>query len=277
MSKKILTILSEWGFWGEELVGPVETLDAAGYTIDFATPKGTRAQPLGASMDPKMIDPPLGRSVTSEEMARKVREWKDSPRLDNPINLSELMPSRPYPSSPNYLREMEAYFRKLDDVREKLDETYAALLMVGGSGAILDLGNNYQVHDLVRAFLDMEKPIAAECYAVTCLAFTRDRASLQSVIRGKHVTGHPIDYDYTDGTGFAGTDINIGPAPYPLEFVLRDAVGPDGQFHANIGRETSVIVDYPFITGRSTPDSYLTGQKLVEVLEKGTRRYGFVG
>jgi putative intracellular protease/amidase len=276
MSKKILTILSEWGFWGEELVGPVETLDAAGYTIDFATPKGKRPQPLGASMDPSFVDPPLGKSVTSEEMARKVREWKSSPRLDNPINLSELMPSRPYPSSPDYLREMEAYFAKLDDVREKLDETYAALLMVGGSGAILDLGNNYRVHDLIRAFLDMEKPIAAECYAVTCLAFTRDRASLHSVIRGKHVTGHPIDYDYTDGTGFAGTDINIGPAPYPLEFVLRDAVGPDGRFHANVGRGTSVIVDYPFVTGRSTPDSYLTGQKLVEVLEKGTRRYGFV-
>ena len=29
------------------------------------------------------------------------------------------------------------------------------------------------------------------------------------------------------------------------------------------------IVDYPFITGRSTPDSYLTGQKMVEVLEHG--------
>jgi hypothetical protein len=36
-----------------------------------------------------------------------------------------------------------------------------------------------------------------------------------------------------------------------------------------------VIVDYPFITGRSTPDSYLTGQKVVEVLEDGLRRWGF--
>ena len=29
--KKVLTVLSEWGFWGEELVGPLEVLDAAGY------------------------------------------------------------------------------------------------------------------------------------------------------------------------------------------------------------------------------------------------------
>jgi hypothetical protein len=36
-----------------------------------------------------------------------------------------------------------------------------------------------------------------------------------------------------------------------------------------------VIVDYPFVTGRSTPDSYLTGQKMIEVLENGLRQWGF--
>jgi hypothetical protein len=29
------------------------------------------------------------------------------------------------------------------------------------------------------------------------------------------------------------------------------------------------------VTGRSTPDSYLTGQKMVEVLENGLRHWGF--
>jgi hypothetical protein len=36
-----------------------------------------------------------------------------------------------------------------------------------------------------------------------------------------------------------------------------------------------VIVDYPFVTGRSTPDSCLTGEKMVEVLEKGLTRWGW--
>ena len=36
-----------------------------------------------------------------------------------------------------------------------------------------------------------------------------------------------------------------------------------------------MIVDYPFVTGRSTADSYLTGQKVVEVLDHGLRRWGF--
>ena len=72
-----------------------------------------------------------------------------------------------------------------------------------------------------------------------------------------------------------GTDFNMGPPPYPLEYILRDATGPEGGYHGNFGKETSVIVDYPFITGRSTPDSYLTGQQVVEVLENGLTRYGW--
>jgi hypothetical protein len=74
-----------------------------------------------------------------------------------------------------------------------------------------------------------------------------------------------------------GTDLNMGPPPYPLEYILRDAVGPTGQFHGNVGHETSVIVDYPFITARSTADSVLCGKMLIEVLEKGRRVYGWQG
>ena len=72
-----------------------------------------------------------------------------------------------------------------------------------------------------------------------------------------------------------GDFVNLGPPFYTLEYMLRDAVGPDGQFHGNVGKETSVIVDYPFITGRSTPDSYMTGEKLVEALDKGLTRFGW--
>ena len=78
-----------------------------------------------------------------------------------------------------------------------------------------------------------------------------------------------------NGFGESGKYINFGPPFYPLEYILRDATGPDGGYHGNVGHETSVIVDYPFITGRSTPDSYLTGQKLVEVLEADLRRFGW--
>jgi putative intracellular protease/amidase len=274
MTKKILIVLTEWGYWGEELLGPLETFDAAGYEVTFATPIGKRPHALPASMDPNSIDPPLGRSVTSPEVARKVRELDESNRLNNPINLSEWLPERPYWSAPSFLRDMEAYYRALEGVQKDLEQ-YDTMLIVGGSGALVDLANNQRVHDLVLSFYHMGKPVAAECYGVTCLAFARDLEDRQSIIKGKHVTGHCKEYDYKDGTGFLGTDFKMGPPPYPLEYVLRDATGPKGRYIGNFGKETSVIVDYPFITGRSTPDSYLTGEKVVEVLEQGLKRYGW--
>ncbi|MFC1511604.1 type 1 glutamine amidotransferase domain-containing protein [Candidatus Latescibacterota bacterium] len=271
---KVCIVLSEFGYWGEELVGPLEILDYAGYTIDFSTPNGKRPHALPPSMDPDYIDPPLGRAVVSEEMAEKVKKLDASSRLDNPLSLADMLPERPYMSSTDYLRKLEDYYHELEAVEEKL-ANYDALLLVGGSGPLLDMVNNQRLHDLILAFVKMDKPVAAECYGVTCLAFARDPRIRKCIILGKHVTGHPIEYDYKDGTGFLGVDVNIGPPPYPLEYILRDAVGPDGQYHGNVGNKTSVIVDYPFITSRSTASSTLCGQKMVECLEKGLRRYGW--
>jgi putative intracellular protease/amidase len=275
MSKSILVVLSEWGFWGEELVGPLEAFAEQGYDVDFVTPTGKRPVALSPSMDPDYIDPPLGRSVTSAEMAAKVKEIDSSPRLDDPMNLSELLPERPYHSEPDFLRKQEAYYKERDEKTKELVDRYDAILIVGGSGPIVDLVNNQRVHDLILAFYDAGKLIGAECYGVACLAFARNWEERKSILAGKHVTGHCIEYDYKAGTGFMGTDFNMGPPPYPLEWILRDATAPGGAYHGNYGHETSVIVDYPFVTGRSTPDSYLTGQKMIEVLEDGLRQWGF--
>ena len=281
MSRKILIVLSEWGYWGEELIGPLDVFDAAGYQSVFATPTGRRPVAIGVSKDPSFVDPPLGRPVTTPEMAAKVQAIDDptNPRLNDPVDLSTWLPMQPYWSAPEVLRQWEAYYRDVARAQEQIQQ-YDALLIVGGSGPLVDLANNHRVHDLIFGFLRQDKPVAAECYAVTCLAFARDLNDRKSIIWGKRVTGHCKEYDYLDGTAFMQSynqflDFNMGPPPYPLEYILRDATGPDGVYIGNVGRETSVIVDYPFITGRSTPDSTLTGQMVVEVLERGLRRYGW--
>jgi ThiJ/PfpI family-like len=173
------------------------------------------------------IDPPLGRTVTSAENAAKTRELSQSVRLDNPLSLTAWLPELPYRSSPGYLRDMENYNRRLDEIRAEVEREYAAILLVGGSGPIVDMVNNYRVHELILTFYRLDRLVAAECYGVACLAFARSQEDRKSIICWRHVTGHPIEYDYRDGTGFVGTDINIGPPPYPLEYILRDAVGPD--------------------------------------------------
>ncbi|HEU5268497.1 MAG TPA: type 1 glutamine amidotransferase domain-containing protein [Jatrophihabitans sp.] len=273
-ARNILVVLSEYGYWGEELIGPLEEFDKRGYHVRFATPTGRRPHALPPSMDPGYIDPPLGRSVTSNRVAELTREIDKSDRLDAPLDLSGWLPERPYTSDEDYLRKLEAYHRALDGVAEDL-RGYDALLIVGGSGPIVDLANNDRVHQLILAFVRAGKPVGAECYGVAALAFARDWENRRSIIAGKRVTGHCKEYDYKDGTGFLNTDFVMGPPPYPLEYILRDATGSDGEYIGNFGKELSVIVDYPFITGRSTPDSYLTGQKIAEVLDEGLRRFGW--
>lgn len=308
MSKQILIVLSEWGFWGEELIGPLEIFDAQGYTSVFCTPKGRRPHALPPSMDPQYVDPPLGKSVTSSDMADKVREIDNlsNQRLDSPRNMSALLPERPYWSDKETLeypdedgnpiqlssplRKWEAYYKEREKAQSKITQEFDALLLVGGSGPMIDMVNNYRLHDLILGFRAGNKPVAAECYGVACLAQAREFDDSKSIIWGKHVTGHAKEYDYKDLTGVLDPEtgevltreignpnrwVNFGSPFYTLEYMLRDAVGPDGQFHGNVGRATSVIVDYPFITGRSTPDSYMTGEKLVAVLENGLQRYGW--
>ena len=284
--RHILIVLSEWGYWGEELVGPLGEFDRAGYEVEFCTPTGRRPNAIPVSMDPDFFDPPLQRSVTSPEMAARVREIDDpqtqqGKRLDNPLSLAAWFPDRPYFASSQFVRLLEDYNRDLEEAVRRIDR-YDTVLIVGGSGPIVDLANNQRVHDLILAFLNAGKPVGAECYGVTCLAFARDMNLRQSIIWGKHVTGHCLEYDYKDGTAFVRArntflDFNMGPPPYPLEFILRDATGPNGGYHGNFGHPTSVIVDYPFITGRSTPDSILTGQKMIEVLDgqPPLRRWGW--
>jgi len=51
-SKRVLCLISEFGYWGEELIGPVHMLDAAGYAIDFM-----RSQHMPAMTDEPLIRP----------------------------------------------------------------------------------------------------------------------------------------------------------------------------------------------------------------------------
>ncbi|NQW77327.1 MAG: DJ-1/PfpI family protein [Cytophagales bacterium] len=274
-TKKILAIVSEFGYWGVELVGPLEKLEAAGYQIEFMSVHGKKAEALPPSFDTTYMDPPLGVCVTTPIAAEKVKNFEATNRLENCLAMTDYFPERPYYSHPNFLRELENYYVQVKASQQKFTEEYDGILLVGGSGPIVDMVNNQRLHELVLGFYRANKVVAAICYGVAVLAFARDFNERKSIIRGKHVTGHCIEYDYHDGTGFLHTDFNMGPPPYVLEYVLADAVGPEGQYHGNFGKETSVVVDYPFITARSLQCSFEFGDKIVEMLDNGLVRYGW--
>lgn len=285
MAKKILTVISEWGYWGEEFVGPYDVLLNAGYEFDFMTAYGRKPPALPPSMDESYIDPPLAKGVTSSHFAKRTSEVNDSTLLANPINLAEQLPLMPYFNGPNFGLELEKYNNLREEFWKKYVDPYEALLLPGGSGPMVDMVNNERLHALILGFLNRGKLIAAECYCVTCLAFARDWTERKSIIYGKHVTGHAREYDYKEGTGFAqmygydgepmNTSADFGPPFYPLEYILRDAVGPDGEYHGGVGHTLSTVLDYPFLTGRSTQDSTLVGELILKVLEEGLTRYGW--
>ncbi len=274
-TKKILAIVSEFGYWGVELVGPLEKLEAAGYHVEFMSVHGKKAEALPPSFDTTYMDPPLGVCVTTPIAAEKVKNFEATNRLENCLAMTDYFPERPYYSHPNFLRELENYYVQVKSSQQKFTEEYNGILLVGGSGPIVDMVNNQRLHELVLGFYRANKVVSAICYGVAVLAFARDFNERKSIIRGKHVTGHCIEYDYHDGTGFLHTDFNMGPPPYVLEYVLTDAVGPEGQYHGNFGKETSVVVDYPFITARSLQCSFEFGDKIVEMLDNGLVRYGW--
>jgi putative intracellular protease/amidase len=274
-TKKILAVMSEWGYWGIELVGPLLKLESAGYTVDFISPTGRRSPVLPPSTDTTYVDPPLGICVTTPEDAELVTAFENTDRLNASRNLSTWFPERPFFHQEPFLRNFEAYFEAVKQAQAEATTTYDALLLVGGSGPIVDMVNNQRVHDLILGFYNQRMPIGAICYGVAPLVFARDFNERTSIIRGKHVTGHCIEYDYHDGTGFVGTDFNMGPPPYTLEYILSDAVGPDGAYHGNFGKRTSVIVDYPFITARSLQCAHEFGDRFVDVLTKGLTRSGW--
>jgi putative intracellular protease/amidase len=274
-TKKVLAILSEYGYWGIELVGPLRKLEAAGYEVDFMTQFGKKAEALPPSYDTTYVDPPLGVCVTTPKDAEMVKAFEAENRLEKPLSMNDFIPERPYHSKQNFLRDLEEYYVTVKQSQEKLTEEYDAIFLVGGSGPIVDMVNNQRLHEMVLGFYRSGKPISSICYGVAVLPFARDFNERKCIIQGKHVTGHCIEYDYHDGTGFLHTDFNMGPPPYVLEYLLADAVGPEGQFHGNFGKETSVIVDYPFVTARSLQCSHEFGDQFVNVLDKDLLRYGW--
>jgi putative intracellular protease/amidase len=274
-NKKVLAILSEYGYWGIELVGPLNKLEAAGYTVDFMTPNGKAADALPPSFDDTYVDPPLGVCVTTAQHKNDVEAFIAQNRTANPLSLRSFIPERPYYSAPDFLRKLEAYYVTVKNAVEKLTAEYDSIFLVGGSGPIVDMVNNQSLHELLLGFYRKKMPIAGICYGVAPLAFARDFNERKSIIRGKHVTAHCIEYDYHNGTGFLHTDFNIGAPPYVLEYVMTDAVGPEGQYHGNFGKETSVVLDYPFLTARSLQCSYEFGDVYVQMLDSKLQKYGW--
>lgn len=250
---KVLILATNYGTWGEELQAPWDIIKKAGHEVKLATWFGKKPLPLQVSCDPNFFDPIIKANTNPPDVCARIKALTDGSEWANPL--------------------------KFKDANMK---DFDALVLTGGLGAMIDLVNNYNVHKLIKDALAQDKLVAALCYSVSALVFARDDKTKNSVIYGKTVTAHPAswdfygpDWDFTyDLYGASpdnnGTNVHTPGFLWPLEHLVRDAVGPKGRCIAmeKANRENpKVAFDWPFVTGTSVESSIEYGKRIVEVLD----------
>jgi putative intracellular protease/amidase len=149
-----LFVVSEEGYWGEECIEPLATLDAAGVDVVVATPTG--GPPV---VDERSVDP----ANVGEETAERVREADETdPRLNDPAQVTEV------------------------DAAD-----HDAVVFPGGHGTEWDVNQDRHARALLRDAVEGEDGTAlVVCHAVGALAFTRDSGG-DLLVAGRDVTGFP--------------------------------------------------------------------------------------
>jgi putative intracellular protease/amidase len=250
---KVLICATNYGTWGEELQAPWDIIKKAGHQLTLATPLGKKPLPLQVSVDPNFLDPIINFKTNPPDVCKRIKELTDGDEWAHSIRFKDA---------------------KMAD--------YDTIVLTGGLGAMIDMCNNYNVHKLVMDAYRSNKLIGALCYSVTTLVFCRDtKNDNRSIIYGKKITAHPAAWDfygpewdftydlYGATADNKGTDVHTPGFLWPLEHLVRDAVGPTGNCIANVkaNREKpEVAFDWPFVTGTSVESSIAYGQKIVEVL-----------
>jgi putative intracellular protease/amidase len=259
---KVLFVIPQHGYWASELTLTDQVFRAAGYEVDYVTPRGERPWPYGVSMDTTFRDQAWNDAQVSPGEAALATRYNDpstpeGKRLNSPRNLHTWLPPTPRPSHGESAREP---YKKalLEGLREA--GQYAAFVIVGGAGAYMDLGGNTSVRPLIEFFASLNRPVVAICYGVEVLIQACDRKTKVPLVWGRYVTGHSEQDDYTDGT----TDVpveggygpNYGSATITLEQMIKQYTGPQGGFISKNGSPYMAVADGPFISARTTPDGY---------------------
>ena len=279
MSKKILVVLSEWGYWGEELVGPLEAFDEAGLRrrlrdADRQAPGRDRRR----AWTPTTSTRRSAARSPRRRWPRRSRRSTRRPRLDNPLEPLRADPrAARTTASDDFLRKQEAYYKRARREAKELVDKYDAILIVGGSGP--DRRPRQQPARprpdprlLRRRQADRRRVLRRRLPRLRPrlggpqehhLGQARHRPLHRVRLQGRHRLHRHRTSTWARRRTRSSTSCATPPRP-------------TARYHGNVGHETSVIVDYPFITGRSTPDSYLTGEKMVEVLEDGLTPVGLV-
>lgn len=259
---KILAVIPEHGYWSSELTLPDRVFRAAGYEVDYVTPRGNRPFVYPVSVDTSFKDQAWNSTQVSAAEAGLGALYndpaaEDGQRLNAPRSLEAWLPSTPRPHDGEASREP---FREKLAVGLREAAEYAAVFLVGGAGAYMDLGGNTSVRPLIQIMSALGRPVAAICYGVAVLIQATDPDTDVPLVWGRLVTGHSAQDDYTDYTADVVAEGQYGPnygsAVFTLEQMIKQYTGPAGGFLSKDGTPYMAVADGPFISARTTPDGY---------------------
>lgn len=205
------------GYWLEEGAAPYYVFRDAGVNLTLASPKGGEPP-----VDPK--------SDLPENQTRAMARFKNDPEAQRIFSQTV----------------------KLDSVRA---EDFDAVFYPGGHGPMWDLAESAVSINLIEAFYNAGKPVAAVCHAPGVLH--RVTIEGQPIVKGKRVTG----FTNSEEAEVQLTDV----VPFLVEDELKRL---GGQFEKRPNWESFAITDGHLITGQNPASSTAGAQALLKLLSE---------
>ena len=221
-----LFVVSEEGYWAEECIEPLTTIEAEGVDVTVATPSGS--PPV---VDERSLDP---EAAGGKERVAELREVdEDHPTLNDP--------------------EPVAHVAAAD---------YDAVVFPGGHGTVWDVNQDRHARQLLLDAVAGEAGVAlVVCHAVGILGFTRE-ADGTPLVEGRSVTGFPNAWeaDIVDDDDVMPDGRKL---PYWVE---DEVVLAGAEWDAELDADTSVTVDGDLITARGPGSSAAAAATLLDEL-----------
>jgi len=221
-----LFVVSEEGYWAEECIEPLTTLEAEGVDVTVATPSGS--PPV---VDERSLDP---EAAGGEERVAELRAVdEEHPELNDPEPIAAVSA-----------------------------DGYDAVVFPGGHGTVWDVNQDRHARQLLLDAVAGEESVAlVVCHAVGILAFTRE-ADGTPLVEGRDVTGFPNAWeeDIVDENDVMPDGRKL---PYWVE---DEVVLAGADWDAELDADTSVTVDGDLITARGPGSSADAAATLLEEL-----------
>jgi len=223
---RALFVVSEEGYWAEECIEPLSTLESEGVDVTVATPSGS--PPV---VDERSLEPD---AAGGEEAAAEFREVDEThPELTDPVSLASV------------------------DA-----DGYDAVVFPGGHGTVWDVNQDRHARQLLLDAVAGDEGVAlVVCHAVAILAFTRE-ADGTPLVEGRDVTGFPNEWE----EGIVDDEDVLPDGRKLPYWVEDEVVLAGGDWDAELDADESVTVDGDLLTARGPGSSSAAARTLLDEL-----------